>query len=508
MAKAHRAVVLLLSAWLLAWIVYSWPALQDDALIHLRYADHLLHQHMVSYDGVHQSFGASSLLYIAILALLRAFTESPVLPRAVSSAGHMLLFGGLAWGFARSLKSKAAHWFALLLLGSLALPSAVRWLDDGMETSLGLCVVTVFAFLLARISRTQKLEGGQAAVFAMLGFFAVMLRIELLMLFGLGSLMLLLALGENSRWKPHGLALASLPLAGALLAALTIYHMMHSLLPDTALAKSGGFAAWHDTAVQTVHVFASSMGFGLIPLLLWPLTLAALVLMQKRLTLSALLANSTFPIVLALAVLRGQAVQGVRYFSWTLTFSVVWNILELNNAFEGSEAASPRSIQLCAWVVTIFLLVLFPAEPVLFRQVFALRSASLAEFRAQHLERLAPMEVVAFDIGYIGYFSGSSVCDMAGLANGRVAAGWSYDSRVEHCAASHPGYAFGNLTQLKDLNSKLDLAGWTICSQYELANLRSSDRHYLIAPPETAVQVCSAAGGVSSPFAPVLRGAP
>ena len=88
-------VVPMLALWLAAWIVLSWPAIQDDALIHLRYADFLYSRHFITFDGVHPSFGASSLLYVGLLAVLRSFTASPLLSRAVSSTAHVVLFLGL-----------------------------------------------------------------------------------------------------------------------------------------------------------------------------------------------------------------------------------------------------------------------------------------------------------------------------------------------------------------------------------------------------------------------------
>jgi len=93
--RAYRLVVPLLALWLVVWIAFSWAGVQDDGFIHLRYADNLFRTHLISYDGVHPNYGASSLLYVYLLAFLRAFTSSPTLPRVVSSFAHFLLFSGL-----------------------------------------------------------------------------------------------------------------------------------------------------------------------------------------------------------------------------------------------------------------------------------------------------------------------------------------------------------------------------------------------------------------------------
>ena len=105
MPKHYRSLTIVLALWLLVWLRLSWPAVQDDAFIHLRYAVNLLHDHMISYDGVHPDYGTSSLLYVFLLAGLREFFRSPVLPRAMSSIFHVTLFAGLALALPRALRS-------------------------------------------------------------------------------------------------------------------------------------------------------------------------------------------------------------------------------------------------------------------------------------------------------------------------------------------------------------------------------------------------------------------
>src|ERR1700691_5660367 len=105
MPKRYRSLTILFALWLLAWLFVSWAAVQDDAFIHLRYAANLFRYHMISYDGVHPDYGTSSLLYVWLLAALREFFRSPILPRAVSSVFHVAFFGGLAWAFPRALRS-------------------------------------------------------------------------------------------------------------------------------------------------------------------------------------------------------------------------------------------------------------------------------------------------------------------------------------------------------------------------------------------------------------------
>lgn len=512
MPKRYRSLTILLAAWLLVWLVLSWPAVQDDAFIHLRYAVNLLRDHMISYDGVHSDYGTSSLLYVSLLAGLRAIFQSPLLPRAVSSVFHVLLFAGLAWAFPRTLRPapRLAWTLALLLLTILVMPMAVRWLDDGMETSLTLCLVSLLVFSISRLAHSGEYSTRSFVWLFILGLVGTFARVEFLLLMTVASLTLFFARYEFAR--PNSLqsrfrlvAFSAAPLFGSLVAAGVIYLYMHALVPDTAIAKADAQAPWTATLHATLSVFVSAMSVGAILLVLWLLTAATVVVYKRRVTLSMLAANSPFPAVLALAVQRGQEVQGVRYFLWTLIFPTLWNILELRWS-EGEPRRLPAHLlKFASYGVVCLLLIAAPIESVLLYREFRTREHSLAEFRSQHLERLRSLKLVAFDVGYIGYFTQSSLCDMAGLVNGRASAALSFEDRVKACAAEHPQFAFVSGFSLWELGNDLDLKGWSICSEYDLANLRAADMHYLIASPEATDEVCKAAGAAPRPLENLLH---
>jgi hypothetical protein len=516
MPKRYRSLTLLFGLWLLVWLFVSWPAMQDDAFIHLRYAVNLLRYHMISYDGVHPDYGTSSLLYVWLLAALREFFRSPVLPRAVSSVFHVALFGGLAWAFPRTLRSapKLAWEFALLLLAILVMPMAVRWLDDGMETSLTLCLVSLLAFAISRLGHSESFSMRSAIWLLVLGFVATLTRVEYLLLMGGASLTFFFARSSLPSERGREVrasarlrlaAYCATPLIGALLAGGVIFLTMHTLIPDTAIAKADAYAPWLDTVSVTLTVFESSMSLGAILFLLWLLTAAAVIAYKRRVSLSILAANSLFPVVLALAAQRGQQVQGVRYFLWTLVFPILWNILELRWSASEPAPSTTRALRIAGYGVACLLLLLVPIESVLLDTEFRRREKSLAEFRAQHLERLSSMQLVAFDVGYIGYFTQSPLCDMAGLVNGRARAAMPFKERVKACAAERPQYAFVSGFSLWELSQALDLKGWSICSVYDLANLRASDVHYLIASPAATPEVCAAAGNAPQPLETVFH---
>lgn len=501
-----------MAVWLVVWLRLSWPAVQDDAFIHLRYAVNLLHVHKISYDGIHSDYGTSSLLYVWLLASLRALFLSPVLPRAVSSIFHLTLFAGLAMAFSRALRPapRLAWGFALILLAILVTPMAVRWLDDGMETSLTLCMISLLAFSISRLCHTEAISRRSFAWLLALGFVITLARVEFLLLMTLASCTLALAriespLPNSPRTRLRLIGSSSAPMLGGLAAAGLIELCMHSLVPDTAIAKANAGAPWFSTLHATSSVFASAMSMGTTLLLFWILTASAVIVYKRRVSLSMLAANLPLPIVLVLVIQRGQEVQGIRYFVWTLLYPILWNILELRWSEERPPRLSAQLLKLSSYGVVCLLLVAAPIESVLLYREFGAREHSLAQFRMQHLERLRPLKLVAFDVGYVGYFTQSPLCDMAGLVNGRASAALPFEDRVKACAAEHPDYAFVSGFSLWELSNDLDLKGWSICSEYDLANLRAADWHYLIASPEATAAVCKAAGQTPIPLETVLH---
>ncbi len=509
--RAFPVVALGLAAWMLVWIWLSWPYSLDDALIHLRYADHLLHQHRVTYDGVHPSFGTSSLLYISLLAALRSLSTSPLLPRVLSSITYASLFGGLAVTLWRGLpqSTQGAHsiwWVALALLMVMVEPSAARWLNDGMETGLVFVAALLAIVLLRRMLATER--PGAALLFGAVayGFLAVLLRVELLLLVGSVSLMAgfeLLRLQRSSTigafaWRR--MLTASLPLAGGLAAALLVVWTMHALLPDTALAKAFGASAWDETIQMSAITIASSFSFGIGLLLLWLVSLMALTDLQ-RVRPADLCANMLFPVVLLLSATRGQQIQGIRYFGWTLFFPLLWNLLR----FRDAPPRGARGTDSLLRFAVVLLVVLFAASSVwesrTFYRLFQGRGSALTQMRAGHLQGLEGQLGIAEDVGFVGYFTRGDICDPYGLVNGRVAAQLKYQQRFDHCMAMHPAFAFGGKAFLHRVQEQQDLATWSICGSYRFDNVRTEDVHFLAVAPNEVAKACP---GRASPIKALL----
>jgi hypothetical protein len=206
------------------------------------------------------------------------------------------------------------------------------------------------------------------------------------------------------------------------------------------------------------------------------------------------LANCFCPVILALSALRGQEIQGVRYFAWTFFVPIVWNILALARSPEPTTPTrdSRRSSRVALYLFLGLLAVELPFESVAMHRVLTRRSATMRAFESQHLEVLQSRRGIASDIGIIGYFSGAELCDLAGLVNGRAAAQRTSIERLHACLSTDPDFLFVNASQLQPLARIADLSQWTVCGHYDFTNLRTPDTHYLIVRPSIADEVCRA----------------
>jgi hypothetical protein len=161
---ARVAIIAALAIWLALWLIPSRYAMLDDCFIHLRYADFLVKTHTITYDGIHRSFGTSSPLYVAVLALLR-----PVF------SGLIALLLTLCILPARSSLARA---LLCLLTFCLICPMGIRWLTDGMETSFQILFIVLLALITdaemhASIRSIPRIIGLIA-----FGFLLTTLRIE------------------------------------------------------------------------------------------------------------------------------------------------------------------------------------------------------------------------------------------------------------------------------------------------------------------------------------------
>ena len=327
--------IVIILVWLSFWLVLRRHAFLDDTLIHLHYADMLHRHHFITFDGIHHGFGTSSLLYVSLLAFLRGFFASPLLPKVVSDTAYLILIGVVLALFVKFRENRLSQLLLAELCICLLSPMGIRWLTDGMETSLTILSVVLLAIITGKEQEDRPRSGGRFLLLAVFGAALVFLRIELALLVALSCLSILVVKAS----KQQGLVRAALeasPLAiGAVLAMVAVRILMGSLLPDTALAKSSHRISI-EPLILTLQVLASSLILGVGAALCWA---QSLLLAARRIIRSGrqvqtqlfclALENCAIFIVVGLSCLRGQAIQGVRYVIWPFVFGIVANASRL-----------------------------------------------------------------------------------------------------------------------------------------------------------------------------------
>lgn len=490
----YRFCIPIFAVWLISWAILSWPGMQDDAFIHLRYADNLLRTHHITYDGVHSNYGASSLLYVGLLAFLSIFSHSPNLPRLVSTCAHLVLFVGLVYLFLRfvPVRSNLARLLGLLMIFIFVSPSAVRWLDDGMETGIAILFVALICWIAFDESSRTSITLARYLVYMAVGFLAVLLRIELILLCVMALLMLIAAKSFspiNSPGVSRLLLRNGHLLCGGIFALLFIRIQMHFLLPDTALAKSTGIPDLHNAVSSTLIVLVGAPIFGAGLFFFWILTFI-LAMRIRSSKIATVLANSIFPILFTAAVLRGQLIQGNRYFAWTFVFSILWNILVLGRVSPDRQWKLQKDWAVYSFIA--FLLLALPLEVKAMYPVLTDRARLARQFEDDHLEIFQGKRGIALDIGYIGYFSRADICDLGNLVNGRDKARLDPRTRMTTCILDKPDFLFLSPGVLDELSKYYSLEDWKTCDTFDFRNVSSVDSHHLLVP-SSDLKACKAA---------------
>lgn len=489
------------SCWLTWLLWFTRHAMIDDSLIHLRYAAYLHDLGFITYDGTTHSFGTSSLLWVSLLALLRSFTTSPLLPKALSVLFYLVLLATV-FRFALRMRKASFGRFALYgLFAALLVPMAVRWLTDGMETGLTLVAAIWLAWLLRTQRDPAKVDALSYLGSALFGFALVALRIELASLAVMASVAAFLLRLRNSHLKPGARELlrsaleASHFAVGAIAALGVIFCIFGSVLPDTAVAKSAGEISLFPL-VSMAQVMASSMVLGVCTFLIW--VTSALVRLSRILRASDHLAdlgywavtNAPLPMIAVLACLRGQLIQGVRYVLWAMVFSIV------ANAFDSDEPGNTAQVHAFARIYAVLLIALFPFDVHYGLRVMHGRAITFDQMRAADLSRtLKGKTILAADVGFISYFSQGNTCDIDGLVNGIRIARMSVQERKQWCASRYPEAMFVTVSQLGAEAPYLDMDRWDACRSFDFPDVRSNDRHYLLVRREVARTECQQMAG-------------
>lgn len=500
--------------WLAYWLTASRYALLDDALIHLHYADYLNRLHFITFDGVHHTFGTSSLLYVSVLAFLREFVKSALLPKAVSDIGYVTLLTAILLQVFKLRTHPRAQWILGAFLLCLLSPMSIRWLTDGMETSWTNLLIVLLALAVKTEQGESTQTRGRFAQLVAFGAILIYLRIELCMLVGLCCLSILAA--KAARKSLGGAVIEAAPLTiGAVLAMVSIRLVMGHFLPDTASAKASGHFSF-DPVTGSLQVMLTSVLFGAGAMACWAISLV-MVWADGRLRndrrparlVGILLENSPYFVVVALSCLRGQAIQGARYFIWAVVFSLVSNVLRLAREEEPGEIRAFGGLEKgLAAAFCVFFVCALPFDWRWGSRAMRGRSQTFLEMRAARLDALfRGKTIVAGDVGFVTYFTEANTCDTEGLVNGLGMAAKSPRQRAETCAQQSPVMLFITVAQEHDFEKVADLNSWKVCRSFDFTNVNSNDRHYVTVPAGDAERVCNALGVSPLPISAARDGA-
>jgi hypothetical protein len=476
----RRAVFAAALPWLAGWLWLGRYAMLDDALIHLRYAHRLLQAGFLTFDGVTRSFGASSPLFVALLASLSTVCRSPLLGKAVSVAAYLALVSTVAWR-ARGTGASRPGW--LVLAVALLSPMALYWLTDGMETGLG----SLLAILLATVVQPSigqgrpspqasptSWAGGFLSAF-LAGLVAVFARVELSLaiFFAVTACLPLLPLRRLLQ-RPLGLAL------GGLSGMALLYKLFGQVIPDTALAKRTVPEPFTSALYQVGRSTASSLSFGLLVAALWLGSLiAAWRRAGRRARISLLLANLLFPTLVALIALHGQILHGVRHVLWVYLFLIAWNLGLLHPGPVKESPPAPARWRAGLAAAAFLAAAAWAWEGSRVARLLDGRSQLFLAMRGQSLERLRSTTGAAFDIGFIAYFSEARMLDFSGLVNGRARAVMPIAERTARVAAEHPDFLFISRRQAGGLRTALDLSAYSVCARFRLPSLSGGEPYVL-----------------------------
>ena len=486
--------------WLAVWLWLMRYHQLDDSFITLRYAHNLHLFGYLAYNPGEPSHGTSSLLYVGILSTLYSFLPSPFLTKAVSSIAYVVLcLLVLRFTLRTRRQDLAFAWAAFLLL--LVSPMAVRWLSDGMETSLCALDGLVLAWLAANYQRDSRMLATTVA-FA-IGAASVFLRVEAILLVAaaaiagaVGSIEELEISSPKALLRRHILSLALL-VGGLAACALTILIFGH-LLPDTALAKTHSSSAFRPAYL--VYMARSTggtylLGVGLLFLVISTAMTAYSVAQSNFKKVAILVENSPYIALVLLAWSRGQEAQ-FRYFIASLVFAVSSNLFTLDKICEAEKELSwlPKATVV---LFVSFALIIVPEARAAYH-ITNTRSQAFLSMQDQELDHLSQGNGIAFDIGMIGYFSDAFICDVDGLVEGRAWAQTAVDRRMRSCVKRSPEFVFVNPQQAQELQRFIDLRTMVACSSYDLPNASGADPHTLYVASQVAAKVCGFSRGRAS----------
>jgi hypothetical protein len=396
----------------IAWFVFSYGYIEDDAFIHLEFARSLAEGKGFAFNG-HVVYGDTAPLWAMILAAIHSLGLG-WLPSAklACTAG---LFGAVSgvWYLGRELVQDSPQLRFLPIAAVLVTvinPFFVHWSFSGMESvaALGLSFWGISLGLLGRASL------GRCAPAAFLLSLGPLLRPEFMLLDALVGPMLLLRFWRAASQQPVARRMTTVAALGILMAlpvALWSGYALETfgaIVPNTNLAKRGGPVT--ELGPRLLSVYA--VGFPVTLAMLLPATLQGLA---RRRAPGAVLVLLLWPLACIAFYLVNHTVVQTRYALLSMpsmSIAILWSIAEAGRArlFAGTTAAI-----ILAAIATIGLIVV---PHITNKEKLVEALSELSAYLRTQIPPQAPVAV--FAIGQIAFESRHPLVDVGGITEPSV----------------------------------------------------------------------------------------
>lgn len=444
-------------------LVLSRDFLLDDALIHVRSAGLLLQGQVSTVD--------SSPLFLLLTAAGLRLGASFYVTKLLSLATFTALAGALVVAAWRERQPAVQAVLCSLVVLVLS-PFGVKWLADGMETSLAVLSVIGLALTFEDDDRRTVRSAALAAISALV-------RPELA---GLAALVIA---GQLLRSKPRLAFAAAIGLAVALAAIAAVFGGLWS---DAAIAKLRHAYTVQEFVVllASIALGAGTFGVGLFATLL-VLLVAAAPLVRQRDSRALLLGALALPAVLVVVAVRGQALEGIRPLLPFVAFSLTC----LTSCLRQRPVSLP--LRPIAAALALILVGGWMVDGAAFARIVRLQVRSLEAMRSRDWSPLSGHAGVAWDVGYLAYFTGAPICDAQGLINGPAFARLTLSDRLDHCSQVAE-FAYVDPARFRLLATAIDMRDWRVCDRFDFAHRSAALSVYLLVAPGLAHEpLCAAA---------------
>ena len=468
----------------------------DDTFIHLNIARNIVEKGIYSFNGLESDFSTSSPLYTTILSLGIRIWDSPYIAKILTIGFYFIDYALISIFLIRTRNLNSSI-LSILLIG-ISSPLGVRWLTDGMESSLVILFSIIISYLLYSINKV-KAKGYKKIFFLITYFFctlSIFLRIEFAFIIVWYIFSYIISISfSKAKYNFNNFSSRLYPLLFSLLTSFSLlYIRFGSLTPDTSIAKGGLKYDLNFFIINIIRAHLSASIFGVSLLLTLFISFYSIyknkdILNKSNLLNLVCLINFSLPILTILILIKGQMVQGIRYFIFLETFLISYNLL-ICNTYDFNQLVHKKTNY--KYILCLFIPLLI--SPWLWHDFNGLkrisegRSQTFLNLSNQDLGCLNNKNLIAWDVGMIGYFSKSFILDPNGLVNGRELAKLRGDDRLNQLIKNNDiDYAFVNEFQLKDLGKYIELKDWINLGSYKFPNFKknSQDIHYLLKKPNS-----------------------